>query len=187
MNYARKIFLLLIATIISGVLSSCAQYKVATNRAAGYEGRIERLSIWSSVGGIDLLGVKQGFVKASFSDRFDAALKLNCQNENIRAEVHKFNPKNHTKVEFEPAEQELRPNTRLLIQPTRYQTATFKGGTWVSGLWLDLQLMDIASKRLVWHGSVFMDPGLDPTAWLDSGADKLSKQVIDALKKDKLI
>lgn len=186
MNYARKIFLILIAIIISGALSSCAQYKVATNHAAGYEGRIERLSIWSSVGSIDLLGAKNVFLKAPFSDRFDAALKVGCQNEKISAEVYKFDPK-ITRAEFERVEQELRPNMRLLIQPTKYQTATFKGGTWVSGLWLDLQLVEIASNRLVWHGSVFMDPGLDPTAWLDNGADKLSKQVIDILKKDKLI
>lgn len=187
MKIMKKSFFFVIATIAVGMLSSCAQYQVSTNRVNSYEGHIERLSIWSSIGSIALLGSKPRLASASFSDRFDVALKLNFQNENISTYVHEFTPQNHIKEQFEPLEQEFRPNMRLIIQPIRYQTVTIRGSTGVSGLWLDLSLIDIASHRFVWHGSIFMDPGLDPTAWIDSGADKLSKQIIGALRKDKLI
>lgn len=187
MTNTTNFFSFLIPMFVSFALSSCAQYQVSTTRSPDYEGHIERLSIWSSVGEIDLLGHKRGLESVAFTDRFDAALKSNFRNEGVTAEVHNFNPTDHIQNQFEPSEQALHPDARLLIQPTRYQTLTTSRGIMISGLWLDLRLMEVPSNRQVWHASVFLDPGLDLTVWFDTGADKLSKQIIDALKKDKLI
>lgn len=187
MKQTKKLFFFSIAIIIAGVLSSCAQYKVSTNRVPGYEGHVERLSIWSAIGTNELLARKPLLASASFSDRFDAALKTNFQNENIDAVVYKLTSKSFIEDQIEPAEQEYHPNMRLLIQQTRCQTFTHNGATYVAGLLLDLRLVDVASGQLVWRGAISMDVGLDPTVWTDTGANKLSRQIVDALKKDNLI
>lgn len=184
MKQTKKILFFSIAIIIAGVLSSCAQYKVLTNRAPDYKGHVEKLSIWSAIGTVELLARKPWLASASFSDRFEAALKTNFQNENITAVVYKLTSKSFIEDQVEPLEKELHPNMRLLIQPTRCQTITHNGSTFVAGLLLDLSLIDVASGRLVWRGAINMDAGLDPTAWTDTGANKLSKQIVDALKKD---
>lgn len=181
---AKKLFFWSIATITAVMLSSCAQYRVSTNRVNGYEGHIEQLSIWSAIGTVELLARKPWLASASFSDRFEAALKTNFQNENINAVVYKLTSKSFIEDQVEPLEKELHPNMRLLIQPTRCQTITHNGATYVAGLLLDLSLIDVASGRLVWRGAINMDVGLDPTVWTDTGANKLSRQIVDALKKD---
>lgn len=183
----KKFFFWSIATVIAGMLSSCAQYNVSTNRINGYEGRIERLSIWSAIGTVEPLANKRLLDSSSFSDRFDAALALNFQNENINAVVHKLTSKSFIEDEIEPLEKELHPNMRLLIQPTRCHTIRYGGMTNVTGLSLDLSLIDVASNQLVWRGAINMDVGLEPNMWRENGANKLSRQLIDALKKDKMM
>lgn len=180
MLWSKKAINYLVVLVAVGMLASCAQYKMSAKRVNSYEGHIERLTIWSSIGGIRLLG-------GSFTDRFDAALIRNFQSEGVSAYVHEFTPKNLNKEMLGEFERELRPNARLFIQPTRYQTATIKGSTMISGLWLDLSLNDIATGRLVWRGSIFLDPGFDPSVWIDSGANKLALQIVNALKKDELL
>lgn len=184
MKQVRKFFFFSIATIIAGMLASCAQYNVSTNRVNGYEGRIKRLSIWSAIGTIEPLANKRLLDSFSFSDRFDAALALNFQNENINAVVHKLTSKSFIEDEVEPLEKEFHPNMRLLIQPTRCQLITYGGISNVVGLLLDLRLIDVASGRLVWRGAINIDVGLEPNMWRENGANKLSKEIVDALKKD---
>lgn len=187
MKQMKKFFFWSIATVIAGMLSSCAQYNVSTNRINGYEGRIERLSIWSAIGTVEPLANKRLLDSSSFSDRFDAALALNFQNENINAVVHKLTSKSFIEDKVEPLEKEFHPNMRLLIQPTRCQLIRYGGMTNVAGLLLDLRLIDVASGRLVWRGVINMDPGLVSDMWTEGGANKLSRQLIDALKKDKMM
>lgn len=187
MKQTKKFFFWSIATIIAVMLSSCAQYRVSANRVHDYEGHIEQLSIWSAIGTVELLARKPWVASVSFSDRFDAALKSNFQTENINAVVYKLTSKSFIEDQVEPLEKEQHPNMRLLIQPTRCQTMTRNGATFVTGLLLDLSLVDVASGRLVWRGAISMDVGLDPTVWTDTGANKLSRQIVDALKKDNLI
>lgn len=187
MKPVKRLFFSVITTIAVVMLSSCARYQVATNRVIDYEGHIERLSVWSMVGTVDLLDRKGWIEKTSFADRFNTALKLNFQNENINAVVYKLTSKSIIEDQAESLEQEFHPNMRLVVQPTRCQTFTHNGSTYVAGLLLDLSLIDVASGRLAWRGAIHMDVGLDPTAWTEAGANNLSKQIVDALKKDKLL
>lgn len=188
MSFLRKALSLVIALILVGSLGSCARYQVTSNRVGGHEVRITRLAVWSSLGNINLLEVKTVLYPQSFTERFDAALRQGFQSEGISTDVNKFLPKAINSETIALAEKEFRPDYRLTIQPTRFQTTTTSKGTvMLSGLWLDLRLHDVATGALVWRGSLDLDPGFDPTTWLDSGASKLVSQIIEALKNDKLI
>lgn len=187
MQYLNRSFSFLMILLAVGMLASCAQYQVSSNRVNSYDGHIERLAIWSSVKNVQLLSVARGFYTKAFTDRFNLALKQKFQNEGISADVHEFTSNTFNKEIVGSLEQEFQPNSRLLIQPTRYHITTYQGSPIVSALWLDLSLNDVATDKLIWHGTIFLDPGLDPNTWIDSGANNLASKIVDAIKKDELI
>lgn len=187
----NKFLLSMMTALTIALLSSCAQYKVSTDHVNDYQGHIEKLSVWSSIGRVGMLSHKARLESDTFSNRFDTAIVQAFQNEKISAIIHDI-PAQGVKVDYNAAEQEFHPNTRLIVQPNRFQTSTSTGnfGTsqMLTRLWLDLSLIDLGSGRAVWHGSIFVDnSGIDPTVWKTGGAEKLSKQIVDALKKDKFL
>ena len=198
----HKTFLSSIAIVVAvGMLSSCAQYKVSTDHVKDYQGHIEKLSIWSGIVNVPTFGFKGRLESDTFSNRFDAALAHAFLDENINVVIHDIpQPRqNELNVNFNLGEQEFHPDTRLLIQPVRYQILNMSGGiggssSEVARLWLNLILVDLRgdvsdlNKKVIWRGSIFVDnSGLDLTVWKTAGAEKLSKQIIDALKKDKFL
>lgn len=176
-----------LVVISAFLVVSCAQYQVRTNKALNYSERSDRIFVWSAIGTVGLLDRKLIFSDDSFVNYFHTALKIAFEKEKIAVDIRPFIPKNDTMESLVRFEQEFNPRTRLMIQPVRYQVLTVNGSPSVSGLWLDLSMYDIATKRRVWRGQLFVDPALDVTAWTQSGAEKLANQVMGALRKDGLI
>lgn len=170
------------------LLGGCAQYQTATNKAADYNDRIERLFVWSAMGEVPLFRSKHFLATDSFENRFNAALKHALSEEGVVADVRMFSPKNDTFEQLSRFETDLAPAARLLIQPAKYRTFTYNGATSISELWIDMSLYDARTNQRVWRGQLHIDPGLGPNLFvLTSGAQEVSAQVIAALKKDKLI
>jgi len=178
----------LVLTTAIYVLTSCAQYQVRTNKELGYSKSVECLYVWSAVGEIDLLHLKRPFHSDSFENQFHAALKQSLMSAGVVAEVRAFSPKGDRMVDLIPFENDLKPNMRLVIQPTRYQMMTSsRGGSRIGGLWLDLSMYEVATNRRVWRAELFADAGLDMTVWMQTGAENLATQIVDALRKDRLL
>ncbi len=178
---------IIVLIVISTALASCAQYQVRTNKALNYSERADRLFVWSAVGTVGLLDRKPMLGGDSFVNYFHGALRHSFEEAKVAVDIRPFVPKNDTIESLVRFEQEFNPRMRLMIQPTRYQILTVNGSPSVSGLWLDLSMYEIATKRRVWRGQLFVDPALDVTAWTESGAKRLAIQVINVLKKDGLI
>lgn len=169
------------------VLAGCAQYQAYTNKALGYHDRAERLFVWTALGEVPFLRRKQMLANDSFENYFNATLKRMLAEEGIVTDVRQFSPKTDTIEQLHRFETDVAPTARLLIQPARYQMYSYGGGTTVSALWLDMSLYDVKSNRRVWRGQLYVDPGLSPSSWWESGAQELSARVIAALRKDDLI
>lgn len=179
---------LTLACALITALAGCAQYKVRTNKAQGYTVRIERLFVWSAIGDVALLRQNARFNSDTFEHLFQLALKQGFDKAGIAADVRPFAAKADKLEDLVKFEGELKPNMRLLIQPTRVQTMTYQGSTTVvAGLWLDLSLYETTANRRIWRGELMIDPAVDMTAWGEAGAQKLTAQIVDALKKDRLL
>lgn len=169
-------------------LSGCAgSYQLQTNKAVGYNARVEKLFVWTAVGSVGNLGAKNKFTSWTFLESFHSHLKRGLEKYNIPADVREFTPKTDSASDLARFEQELGPNMRLLIQPTRVQTITYQGSSAIAGLWLDLSLIDLARNERVWRGELYLDAFFRLGAWGESGAEALATQVIEGLIKDSLI
>jgi len=199
-----KTFLSLIAIVVTvGMLSSCgtSQYKVSTEHVKDYQGHIEKLSIWSGIANVPTFSSKGRLESDTFSNRFDAALARAFLDEKIGVVVHDI-PRHKQidlKTDFSLSEQDFHPDTRLLVIPMSSQILNISGGIGGSSsevvkLQLNLILFDLSgdvsdlNKKVIWRGSIFVDKaGFDLTAWKTAGAEKLSKQIVDALKNDNFL
>lgn len=179
--------LVTIVTLACALLSGCARYQVMTNRAADYSTRPDKVFVWSALGSIPSFRHVILVNGDSFENLFNAAMKQALVAAGVTVEVRPFVPANDEVESLVRFEQDLKPDARLVIQPKRYQTITRYGTSSVTGLWLDLSVYDVATGRRVWRGELFVDPALDLNPWGASGAEKIAAQIVDALRKDKLV
>lgn len=185
--YSRRVGLCALLGLGVAILAGCAQYQAHTNKALDYNERIERLFVWSAIGEVPFFRKKHALANDNFENYFNAALKRMLAEEGIVADVRPFAPKTDTIEQLNRFETGVAPTARLLVQPARYQMYSYGGGTTVSALWLDMSLYDTRSNRRVWRGQLYVDPGLSPSSWWESGAQELSARVIATLRKDNLI
>jgi hypothetical protein len=169
-------------------ISGCAQYQVQSTKANGYSRPIDRLTVWSAVPNVPKLTEKHWSQSDSFDNLFHDALKQELLAAGATTEVRAFSPASDSMESLARFERELSPSMRLLIAPTRVSTVTSQGHTGITQVVFNLSLYETEKNQRVWRGQIIVDTPLGGARqWGEDGAKSLATQIVEALKKDRLL
>lgn len=189
MKKLRTTFLhIVLLTLTTMLLASCAQYSTKTNKDPGFSTKLTNVYIWSSIGTVEPFTKKLLFSADTFEHQFNTALAKEFTKSGVKNELRDFSPSTDSLADLARFEGTFNPNYRLLVISPRYDTITSRGVTNVDNLYLDISVIRIKDNKQVWQSSIVIQTNTAPgTAWREAGANKLAEQIVDALKKDGLI